>query len=280
MTLSEETNMKFDCIVMNPPYCKNLHLKILAEAIKHLKDDGKIISLQPIDKWQKAQLFGGESLVEGIYVATRFHPAVCAKAFDIKIGVELGIVTNQQSSISIIDDYNLTMKIYNKLNEAISKAGLLKSKLDKEDKDYPVGFVVGVGLVQSGRPKISKSFWRFINPDVNRATRKGHIGHHLRYNATNSAEQHNVWAFYASPLMRFVLKAFGFGGIPYNVIPWIEGFIDENGKTPLDEEWSFEKLVKWFDLTKDDLCTIKKSLDGALNDDEQQLIEETMEKYK
>ena len=36
----KEMEMKFDCIIMNPPYQRNLHLKILAEAIKHLKDDG------------------------------------------------------------------------------------------------------------------------------------------------------------------------------------------------------------------------------------------------
>ena len=30
--------MKFDCIIMNPPYKRNLHLKILDEAIKHLNE--------------------------------------------------------------------------------------------------------------------------------------------------------------------------------------------------------------------------------------------------
>ena len=45
------TKMKFDCIIMNPPYQKNLHLKILAEAIKHLKDDESVcVNLSPI-RW-------------------------------------------------------------------------------------------------------------------------------------------------------------------------------------------------------------------------------------
>lgn len=44
-------DMKFDCILMNPPYEKNLHLKILAEAIKHLKDDdSKVVNLSPV-RW-------------------------------------------------------------------------------------------------------------------------------------------------------------------------------------------------------------------------------------
>ena len=46
-----DIDMKFDCIVMNPPYQKNLHLKILAEAIKHLKDDdSKVVNLSPV-RW-------------------------------------------------------------------------------------------------------------------------------------------------------------------------------------------------------------------------------------
>ena len=43
--------MKFDCVIMNPPQCRNLHLKILAEAIKHLKDDESVcVNLSPI-RW-------------------------------------------------------------------------------------------------------------------------------------------------------------------------------------------------------------------------------------
>ena len=41
--------MKFDHIIMNPPYVRNLHIKILAEAIKHLKDDGTCVNLSPCD---------------------------------------------------------------------------------------------------------------------------------------------------------------------------------------------------------------------------------------
>ena len=39
--------MKFDNIIMNPPYCRNLHLKILNEAINHSDD---IVNLSPI-RW-------------------------------------------------------------------------------------------------------------------------------------------------------------------------------------------------------------------------------------
>ena len=41
--------MKFDCIIMNPPYQRNLHLKILTEAIKHLNDEKSVcVNLSPV----------------------------------------------------------------------------------------------------------------------------------------------------------------------------------------------------------------------------------------
>ena len=47
----EKNDMKFDCIIMNPPYSRNLHLKILAEAIKHLKDEKSVVAnLSPV-RW-------------------------------------------------------------------------------------------------------------------------------------------------------------------------------------------------------------------------------------
>ena len=43
--------MIFDNIIMNPPYSRNLHIKILAEAIKHLKDEKSVcVNLSPV-RW-------------------------------------------------------------------------------------------------------------------------------------------------------------------------------------------------------------------------------------
>ena len=44
----EKLDMKFDKIIMNPPYSKNLNLKILAKAIEKLDEDGTCVNLIPI----------------------------------------------------------------------------------------------------------------------------------------------------------------------------------------------------------------------------------------
>ena len=48
----ENIKVKFDKVIMNPPYLKNLHLKVLEEVIKHMnsESDWEIINLSPI-RW-------------------------------------------------------------------------------------------------------------------------------------------------------------------------------------------------------------------------------------
>jgi len=43
----EGLDMQFDLIIMNPPYDKNLHLKVLSKAISQLSTNGEVINLSP-----------------------------------------------------------------------------------------------------------------------------------------------------------------------------------------------------------------------------------------
>ena len=42
--------MTYDFILMNPPYDKNLHLKIVEQSIPMLTDDGILVNLSPV-RW-------------------------------------------------------------------------------------------------------------------------------------------------------------------------------------------------------------------------------------
>lgn len=49
--------MEFDHIIMNPPYCRNLHLKILNEAVKHSDD---VVCIHPA-RWLEDALWKEKS---------------------------------------------------------------------------------------------------------------------------------------------------------------------------------------------------------------------------
>lgn len=270
-------DMKFDCIIMNPPYNRGLHIKILNEALKHVKNTGSIISLQPIVKWQESLLFDSGLPVDNTCVLERYTMDESSKLFNSHQRCDLGLVSIGKTNCTLVDNIGTLQKIKTKLKQAISTAGLLVDKLEDDYKDFPVNF--GYGVTIAGHGGHGKACYRLTGTDEAKATRREEIGHCARYNAKDKTEQHLIYSFYTNQLIRFIAKEFGFGGIPYKILPFAAGFIDENGKTPLDEEWSFEKLAKWFELDYNDLAVIRKSLDTYLHPEEQKVIEETMEKY-
>ena len=269
--------MKFDCIIQNPPYKRGLHIKILDEAAKHITENGKVVSLQPISKWQEAALFHKQNPIEKINVCTRISMDEAKTLFGTEQRCELGILANFASDIQVLDNAKFLDKILKKLNTICGIT--LKSKLEDNDLDFPVYFLIGCTIASHGGH--GKACWRINTYSEEASCRSGKIGHSMRFNAKNKMEQHLVWKFYQNPIMRFIYKEFGFGGIPYSIIPFIDQFKDTNGKTPLDYEWTTFDLCKFFDINVSEFENIiVKSLSGFFYDDEQKVIEETIEKYK
>ena len=269
--------MKFDCIIMNPPYQRGLHLKILNEVTKHITENGKVVSLQPISKWQEAKLFHKAMPVESMNVCTRISMDEAKTLFGTNQRCELGILANAASDIQVLDNAKFLDKIWKKLDAICDIT--LKSKLEDNDLDFPVSFLIGCTI--AGHCGHNKACWRITSYSKETACRSGKIGHSMRFNAKNKIEQHLVWKFYQNPIMRFIYKEFGFGGAPYSIIPFIDQFKDVNGKTPLDYEWTTFDLCKFFDIDAREFEEIVvSSLSDFLYDDEQKVIEETMEKYK
>ena len=88
--------MKFDHIIMNPPYCRNLHLKILNVAIHHSDD---VVNLSPI-RWLKDPLAEYkrnsdwkkfENVRERIENIEIIPMTKSAELFNIRLNTDLGI---------------------------------------------------------------------------------------------------------------------------------------------------------------------------------------------
>ena len=110
--------MKFDHIIMNPPYCRNLHLKILNEAIKYSDD---VVNLSPIrwlqdplaeykknSDWKKFK--DVRDRIESLEVIPMTKSA---ELFNIRLNTDLGVyhVCNSEKRYDDLRD-KISIKIY------------------------------------------------------------------------------------------------------------------------------------------------------------------------
>ena len=106
--------MKFDHICMNPPYCRNLHLKILNEAINHSDD---IVNLSPI-RWLQDPLAEYKrnsdfnkfkcirERIESIEIISAYE---AQRAFSIEIFSDLGVYhLNKDGGFDVSNFWKLT----------------------------------------------------------------------------------------------------------------------------------------------------------------------------
>jgi hypothetical protein len=141
----EKLNMKFDKIIMNPPYSKNLHLKILAEAIKHLNDeDGECVNLSPI-RWLQDPLAKykkssdlkrfEDSVAKHIESIELIKTEDANKLFNIMLLQPLCIYKcNNKNTNKIYIDFNTTNLLDKIFSKIIKDDGFAKmTKLQFED---------------------------------------------------------------------------------------------------------------------------------------------------
>lgn len=123
--------MKFDKIIMNPPYDGNLHLKILEQAISLLKDDGVCINLSPI-RWLQDPLakykknsdwYKFKEVRDRIENIAEIPMEDACDMFNAGIGFDLGIykITNKlQNNIEfLVNSNSIVDKVVNRISQTI-----------------------------------------------------------------------------------------------------------------------------------------------------------------
>jgi len=273
-------NQRFDKVLMNPP--STAHIGAFVEASKFLKDDGVIMSLNPLTQWKRYELYGDEIPIKDTCVAYMFPlDEEFFTMFSKTPRSELGVVTNDLSMrVSSLDNAPLLRKMKAKLEEAIKIGGLLENVTERSydcTGEYPISFAIGVPLIATGGTRCS---WHSTSRKFNISTESKGKGLVLRYYAKDKQEQIRIHRFYCDPMLRFINKEFGYGHIPYNILPFISGFVDKNGKSAIDEGWTFPDLCKYFDLTLDEVKTVKARMNRYLYDDDRKLIDSTIESYE
>ena len=102
--------MKFDYIIQNPPYKRGLHLKILAEAIKHLEDEKSVcVNLSPsqylqdpLAKIKKSSDYTRfkDSVSKYIFAFELYKKQEMSKAFNIAVNTDLAIYVCNKDAVS------------------------------------------------------------------------------------------------------------------------------------------------------------------------------------
>ena len=282
--------MKFDCIIMNPPYEKNLHLKILAEAITHLKDDeSKVVNLSPVRwlqdplaKYKKNSDYNKfeKSISKHITYLDVINKENVCKLFSIGINSDLGIYCCKKCGNWKYDsilwiyngiDFSFMTKYINKI-----KNGSLKTLVTHKTDGILVPFNIFCGG-SGGRTFNGVYASKILATDDDK-----HVFIHGRrqqkdwkscrtfigasFKTKNLAE--NFIKFINLPAMR----CFGIITIKnmhidnsWAYVPEVSNAINpRTGKKGYESEWTDEDFYKFFNITPD----------------EQKIIEDTMEKCK
>ena len=260
--------MKFDCIIMNPPYGQ-LHLKIFEEAIEHLSKDGVCVNLSPMPWLAKfnvnrpmakyRKVFNGKiKTIETVDHATA--NAMFGTGNSIE---ELGIytVTNDNSTPVDLMNYGFNTaaekSLYNKINMMNPKAGVITYNKCKYNDKY--------GMVSSKHANaIRKPFdvpiytWhggKTCKEAVLMLDSKKKVSMVLYFNS--QVEHDNFIDSLDTTFMNWYYHTFVVPG-DYKIISYMFRMADQS------QPWTDERFKEFFKLT----------------DEEQKYIEDTMEKYK
>ena len=290
-----DIDMKFDCIVMNPPYQKNLHLKILAEAIKHLKDDeSKVVNLSPV-RWLQDPLAKykknsdyhrfEESVAKHIETFNIIESAESNNIFSAGIMTDLAIYLCNKNSIGIVKCY--TNAIIDKV--LTSGIKMLSDVVEYKKRDgwrwqiselqplnaqggekYSYGWYRRFCIFNHLRSTIynngfkdGKDWTTYTSGVKNDSTCSLPLPHSIKFNsesAANNFENSVKTLFYKY----FVLQVKTDQHTPFKFLPWMGDAINPHtGLKGYESEWTDEDFYKFFNIT----------------DDEKKIIEDTMAKY-
>ena len=265
----EKNDMKFDCIIMNPPYDGQLHLKIFEEASKHLSKDGVCVSLSPTPWLAKFNVNRPMAKYRKVFNGKIKHIEVIEHTtanamFDTGNAIEeLGIYVVKNDDSAPIDlmkygfNNDAEKSLYNKINMMNPKAGVITYNKCKYNDKY--------GMVSSKNTKaIRKSFdvpiytWhggKTCKEAVLMLDSKKKVSMVLYFNS--QVEHDNFINSLDTTFMNWYYQMFVVPG-DYKIINYMFRMVDYS------QPWTDERFYKFFNITPE----------------EQKVIEETIDKYK
>lgn len=257
-------DMKFDCIIMNPPYQRNLHLKVLAEAIKHLKDDGVCVNLSPV-RWlqdpfapynKRSDYCKFEDLVSkkiktlDIFSGRSISNIFADAAFTMNIGVYVCDKNggyNYKHSNPIID------KIIKKINLSNWSAYSYSKQYKLPQKPYTI-IISGIHSTEAKYSLVCNTYESQLKTKAPKLSSHNACNTGL-FSFNTEGERKNFYDCYRHPFIEYICS---WWRVDVNVnsvrVPYFNDY---------SHKWNYEDFYCYFELT----------------DDEIKIVEDTMKKY-
>lgn len=273
--------MKVDYVFMNPPYDKNLHLKIVEQSINLLTDDGILVNLSPIrwlqdplaqykerSDWYKFE----ESVAKHINGINTIEALSAQKSFDSLQYENLGIYVIVKSKLDDVIDEIKSMSIpkmkslFDKVNLPTYQGkykSLYDARTPEGEPDYSRPFVKVSHLHGNlGR----KNYVDLISPDkeitMTQAKSKTGGGSTPTINFDTDKEANN----FADSLQTIFMKACNYNcktnmRWPGYAIPFMGDCINpRTGLKGYEGEWTDDDFRKYFGITDDEWNEIVETM--------------------
>ena len=245
--------MNFDHIIMNPPYDKNLHLKVLSEAIKHSND---VVNLSPI-RWLQDPLAEYKKnsdwkkfcdireRIESLDVVTNSE---ACDMFNAGIAVNLGIyhITPQGCWQRETEWYEKIVTKY-----WLEKRTLIHHWTGDYKGDFTGNFVK-LPLLHGhpGQP----DWYEITSPDKSYCFTKPDkdVVRSPTVNFATKEEAENFWGTLQTKFYKFInYKCRCTTTPPFECFPWLDDYI---------HPWTDEMLYEYFGLTEDEIKEIEQEI--------------------
>ena len=238
----EKNDMKFDCIVMNPPYGKSLPHNILNVASKYLKDDKSVVvSLQPVTLYQsfiEATKVSRENMthIKNIEI---IQAAKASEIFGITVRSDIGIIQIDNSIHDYKYQFNECKPIYDKIISKKLKSWRSACVYEQDPKHF---------LYMNGDNGYAKG-WHLKPTEIF----NGKTNAKLVFNSKEEKDNFfnsvkNTW------LYKFIYILDNNAAVPAH-FPFMQDY---------SKSWNDSRFYEFFNITSE----------------EQKVIEETIEKYK
>lgn len=251
---SKEIDMKFDVAIMNPPYDRNLHLKILEQIIPHTN---KVVNISPV-RWlldpfapysTRSDYCKFENSISKKIESLDMIPAKKAsELFDAAFTMNLGIYVCGNGGYEYQHNDPLITKIVEKTmnnswkafswqdfyagNIPVKNYKLNVAPIHSKDSKYPI-------MCQTYEKQIK------VQPAKKRSDGNGGMGQnggHFEFDS--DVERKNFYECYNHPFMIWWVKH------------WKEDVNVMGYKIPYFSDyshpWDYKDFFKWFDLTKEE----------------------------